>query len=41
LMIEQFKTELQWLRKVARELPRRAKAKNPEYATPQDAMTLR
>jgi DNA-binding PadR family transcriptional regulator len=32
LMIEQFKTELQWLRKVARELPRRASAKNPEYA---------
>jgi len=32
LMIEQFKTELQWLRKMARELPRRASAKNPEYA---------
>jgi DNA-binding PadR family transcriptional regulator len=31
-MIEQFKTELQWLRKVARELSRRASAKNPEYA---------
>ena len=27
LMIEQFKTELRWLGKVARELPRRAKAK--------------
>jgi DNA-binding PadR family transcriptional regulator len=40
LMIEQFKTELQWLRKVARELPRRAKAKNPDYATSQEAMTL-
>jgi DNA-binding PadR family transcriptional regulator len=33
LMIEQFKTELRWLGKVARELPRRARAKNPEYAT--------
>jgi len=41
LMIEQFKTELQWLRKVARELPRRAKAKNPDYATSQEAMTPR
>jgi DNA-binding PadR family transcriptional regulator len=34
LMIEQLKTELQWLRMVARELPRRASAKNPEYAGP-------
>ncbi len=33
LMIEQFKTELHWLRKLARELPRRASAKNPDYAT--------
>ena len=33
LMIEQFKTELRWLRKVARELPRRAAARNPEYAS--------
>ena len=33
LMIEQFKTELRWLRKVAKELPRRAGARNPEYAT--------
>jgi DNA-binding PadR family transcriptional regulator len=32
LMIEQFKTELQWLRMVAKELPRRGSAKNPEYA---------
>jgi DNA-binding PadR family transcriptional regulator len=32
LMIEQIKTELQWLRKVAKQLPRRARAKNPEYA---------
>ena len=32
LMSEQIKTELQWLRRVAKELPRRATAKNPEYA---------
>jgi DNA-binding PadR family transcriptional regulator len=32
LMIEQFKTELLWLRKLKRELPRRASAKNPDYA---------
>jgi hypothetical protein len=32
-MIEQFKTELRWLRKVARDLPQRAAARNPEYAT--------
>jgi DNA-binding PadR family transcriptional regulator len=31
LMIAQIKTELQWLRKVAQQLPRRARAKNPEY----------
>jgi DNA-binding PadR family transcriptional regulator len=32
LMIEQFKVELKWLRKLARESPRRAPARNPEYA---------
>jgi len=31
LMIEQIKAELQWLRKIAKELPRRATARNPEY----------
>ena len=31
LMIEQFETELRWLRKVERELPRRGRAKNPKY----------
>src|SRR3984885_5126191 len=41
LMIEQFKTELQWLGMMARELPRRASAKNAEYATSQEAMTPR
>ena len=40
-MIEQFKTELQWLRKLTRELPRRASAKNPDYATSQESMTPR
>jgi DNA-binding PadR family transcriptional regulator len=32
LMIEQFQTELKWLRKVEREFPRRGSAKNPDYA---------
>ena len=32
LMIEQFRTELQWLRKLARESARRAPARNPHYA---------
>ena len=31
LMIEQFGTELRWLRNVRRELPRRARAKHPDY----------
>jgi DNA-binding PadR family transcriptional regulator len=33
LMIEQFKVELRWLRRLVRELPRRAKARNPDYAS--------
>jgi DNA-binding PadR family transcriptional regulator len=32
LMINQFKVELKWLHKLARELPRRAPARNPKYA---------
>jgi DNA-binding PadR family transcriptional regulator len=32
LVIEQFKTELRWLEKLKRELPRRGKAKHPDYA---------
>jgi DNA-binding PadR family transcriptional regulator len=32
LIIEHFKVELKWLRKLARELPRRAPSRNPEYA---------
>lgn len=31
-VIEQFKLELRWLRKLTRELPRRAPARYPEYA---------
>jgi DNA-binding PadR family transcriptional regulator len=34
LMIEQFRTELKWLKKVVRELPRRDRAKHPAYAEP-------
>ena len=32
LMIEQFRTELKWLRKIERELPRRIRRSNPDYA---------
>jgi len=32
LMIEQFKTELRWLRKLERESPLRAQAQHPSYA---------
>jgi DNA-binding PadR family transcriptional regulator len=32
LMIEQFRTELEWLRKLQRELPHRAPARHPAYA---------
>jgi DNA-binding PadR family transcriptional regulator len=32
LMIEQFRTELKWLRKIERDLPRRASARHPAYA---------
>jgi DNA-binding PadR family transcriptional regulator len=32
LMIEQFRTELRWLRKLSREVHRRAPARNPQYA---------
>jgi DNA-binding PadR family transcriptional regulator len=34
LMIEQFRAELKWLKKVARDLPRRRRAKYPDYAPP-------
>ena len=32
LMIEQFKTELRWLKRVAREMQKRRRAKHPYYA---------
>jgi DNA-binding PadR family transcriptional regulator len=32
-VIEQFKLELRWLRKLERDAPRRAAARNPEYAS--------
>ena len=31
-MIEQFETELKWLKKVGEELPKRARAQRPDYA---------
>jgi len=31
LMIEQFRTELRWLKKLAQELPKRERAKRPSY----------
>jgi DNA-binding PadR family transcriptional regulator len=33
LMIEQFRTELRWLQKVKRELPKRERARRPSYAS--------
>ena len=38
LMIEQFKTELRWLRKVERELPRRAAALHPALVGTQEVV---
>jgi len=32
LMIEQFRTEMTWLKKLREELPKRARAKRPSYA---------
>jgi DNA-binding PadR family transcriptional regulator len=34
LTIQQFQTELRWLRKISRDAPRRAPARHPQYATP-------
>lgn len=36
LMMEQFRTELKWLKRVARELSRRTRAKHPAYAETKD-----
>jgi DNA-binding PadR family transcriptional regulator len=35
LMIEQFKTELRWLERVAREMKKRGRAKHPDDAAPE------
>jgi DNA-binding PadR family transcriptional regulator len=35
LMIEQFRTELRWLKRVAREIKKRGRAKHPDYAPPE------
>ncbi len=35
LMIEQFRTELRWLKRVAREVKKRGRAKHPDYAAPE------
>ena len=37
-MIEQFKAELRWLRKVERELPRRAAARHPALVGTQEVV---
>jgi DNA-binding PadR family transcriptional regulator len=34
LMIEQFRTELRWLKRIAREMKKRGRAKHPDYAAP-------
>ena len=36
LVIEQFRTELRWLRKLSREVHRRAPARHPQYAKAKD-----
>jgi DNA-binding PadR family transcriptional regulator len=35
LTIEQFKTERSWLKRVAREMKKRGRAKHPDYASPE------
>jgi DNA-binding PadR family transcriptional regulator len=35
LMIEQFRTELRWLKRVGREMKKRGRAKHPDYAAPE------
>jgi hypothetical protein len=39
LMIEQFKVELKWLRKLAKEIRLRAPARNPDYVKRQEVGT--
>jgi len=40
LVIEQFKTELSWLERVAREMKKRGRAKHPDYASPEPRQSL-
>ena len=35
LMIQQFQTELRWLKRVAREMKKRGRAKHPDYVVPE------
>ena len=35
LMMEQFRTELRWLKRVAKEMKKRGRAKHPDYAAPE------
>jgi hypothetical protein len=35
LMIEQFRTELSWLERVAREMKKRGRARHPDYVPPE------
>jgi DNA-binding PadR family transcriptional regulator len=35
LMVEQFRTELRWLKRVARGMKKRGRAKHPDYAKPE------
>jgi DNA-binding PadR family transcriptional regulator len=37
LMIEQFRTELRWLKRVAKEMKKRGRAEHPDYAAPERA----
>jgi hypothetical protein len=33
--MEQFRTELRWLKRVAKEMKKRGRAKHPDYAAPE------
>jgi hypothetical protein len=41
LVIAQFRTELRWLRRLVREIPRRAPARHPDYAGPDTNRNLK
>jgi DNA-binding PadR family transcriptional regulator len=40
LMIEQFRTELRWLKRVAKEMKKRGRAKHPDYVAPERGLGL-